>query len=388
MTDRSAPRFRYQLLIFTLTRLVLNTGTRMFYPFLSTFTRGLGVDLAAMSAALSIRSLAGAISPFISPLADRKGRKLSMLLGLGTFAAGAGLMTLFPGFPAFVAALSLGFLGMFVFMSAMQAYVADTTPFDRRALALSISEMGWSLSFIFGMPVIGALLQYFDWTAPFPFLLGLTVVMMALVVIFVPNTRPPGSDEERQRSSFKVVLASPAALAGLAVCLCMVAANETITVVFGLWMEDAFGLQLAALGFASAVIGLAELGGESSGAALVDRLGKRRAVYGGLCLVTTMVLILPWMKFNLYAALAALFIFYLSFEFTFMGILPVMTELLPAARGAVMGAMVASFSLGRMFGDLLSPWIYRFGFRANTLAAAALILLAAYAFSRIKVKSD
>lgn len=197
MNTRSAPRFRYQLLIFAVTRLVLNTGTRMFYPFLSTFQRGLGVDLAAMSAALSIRSLAGAISPLISPLADRKGRKLSMLLGLGTFAAGAGLMTLFPGFPAFVAALSLGFLGMFVFMSAMQAYVADTTPFDRRALALSISEMGWSLSFIFGMPVIGALLQYFHWSAPFPFLLGLTILMMALVILFVPNARPPGSDEER-----------------------------------------------------------------------------------------------------------------------------------------------------------------------------------------------
>ena len=48
--------------------------------------------------------------------------------------------------------------------------------------------------------------------------------------------------------------------------------------IFGVWLEDSFDLQIAALGAASAVIGLSELGGEGLVAAFVDRLGKPRAI--------------------------------------------------------------------------------------------------------------
>ena len=74
-----------QLALFILARTVMNTSYRMVYPFLSTFQNGLGLSLGSFSLLLTLRSLTGLISPLVAPLADWRGRKLSMLLGIGVF---------------------------------------------------------------------------------------------------------------------------------------------------------------------------------------------------------------------------------------------------------------------------------------------------------------
>ncbi len=53
------PKLRAQILVMTLARIVLNTMHRMVYPFLAVFARGLGVDLAVIAYALTLRSLLG-----------------------------------------------------------------------------------------------------------------------------------------------------------------------------------------------------------------------------------------------------------------------------------------------------------------------------------------
>ena len=92
-------------------------------------------------------------------------------------------------------------------------------------------------------------------------------------------------------------------------------ANETMAIVYGAWLEDAFGLKVAALGLASAVIGVAELGGEGLVAAVVDRVGKRRAFILGVLGNALMALLLPAAGFSVGGALAGLFLFFLTFEF-------------------------------------------------------------------------
>ncbi len=59
-----------QVVLFTLVRVVFHTAYRMVYPFLSAFGRGLGVDVATISVALTGRSLVGIAGPFLAPLAD------------------------------------------------------------------------------------------------------------------------------------------------------------------------------------------------------------------------------------------------------------------------------------------------------------------------------
>jgi predicted MFS family arabinose efflux permease len=167
-----------------------------------------------------------------------------------------------------------------------------------------------------------------------------------------------------------------AALAGLGVGLLATTANETVNIVFGVWLEGSFGLQVIALGAAAAVIGLAELGGEGLVATVSDRLGKRRAVAIGLTLNCGACLLLPVLGQSVPGALGALFLFYITFEFTLVSSIPMMTELVPQARATLMSGNVSALSAGRVLGAAAGLALYAGGLQFNTLAAFLLNLAA------------
>ena len=121
---------------------------RMVYPFLSTFAAGFGVGLPAISLALTVRALSGFAGPLVAPIADTRGRKIGLLLGLGLYTIGVGLMVIWPVFPVFVLTLILTNIGNLTFIPSMQAYLGDRVPYSQRGLAMAVTEMGWSLSFI------------------------------------------------------------------------------------------------------------------------------------------------------------------------------------------------------------------------------------------------
>ena len=56
MKQPSLAPLRGQLTLFLITRIILDTGFRMVYPFLPTFTRTLGVDISAISLAITART--------------------------------------------------------------------------------------------------------------------------------------------------------------------------------------------------------------------------------------------------------------------------------------------------------------------------------------------
>jgi predicted MFS family arabinose efflux permease len=328
----------------------------------------------------------GTLSPLLTPIADRRGRKTGMLLGVGLFVMGSIFPLFWATFPAFLIAVSLSFLGMFLYLSSMQAYLGDVVPFERRGRLLSITEMGWSLAFILGMPLVGLVIGQWGWRAPFPLLAGLSLLCMLALARVVPNHSPAPADGTAWWHGLRQVLVSPPALAGLAMSLCFVTANEMVNLVFGVYLEDSFGLQIAALGAASALIGVAELSGELLSASLVDWLGKKPTVVVGMLVNAAVVLAFPWLGRSLLGAVAGLFVFYLSFEFAFLGALSLMTELLPEARATLLGVNVACFSLGRMIGSLLGPAVFAWGFQANALAALACNLLGLLALTGVKIE--
>ena len=354
---------RLQVLAFTATRTVLNTMHRMVYPFLPALGRGLGVDLAALSLALTLRSLAGAGGPFLASVADSRGRKTGMLLGLSLFTLGVGLVALWPSYPAFLVAMILAMLGKYTFDPSMQAYLGDRITYQRRGLVLAVTELGWSLSFIVGVPVMGLLIARRGWTAPFPLLALMGLFALALLSWLVPRDPSPAEDRLSLWENLRKVLTYPPALAGLAMGLSLSTANEVINLVFGVWMENSFGLKVAALGAASAVIGFSELGGESLAAGLTDRLGKTRAVGSGLLLNSLAALALPFLGRELAGAVVGLFLFYITFEFALVSCIPLMTEVMPSARATLMSTNVAGLSLGRALGALIASPLYFLGVR-------------------------
>lgn len=382
---------RRQVLLFTATRIVLNTMHRMVYPFLPALGRGLGVDLAALSLALTIRSLAGAGGPFIASLADSKGRKPAMIFSLLIFSIGMSLVLLSPTYPAFLLALLLAMLGKYTFDPSMQAYLGDRVKYARRGRVLAFTELGWSLSFILGIPLMGFVIARWGWMAPFPVLTVFGLTALGAVAWMVPRETLDPKSDSGFRNNLRQVLFYPPAVAGLGMGLLLSAANEVVNLVFGVWMEDSFGLQITALGAASALIGFSELGGESFAVLLTDRLGKPLAVALGLGLNSLAALALPILGGTLPGALSALFFFYITFEYALVSSIPMMTEVLPALRATMMAANTAGLSLGRAIGAFLAPPLY-LSARAlgvpeilpGALAAVALNFLALLALRRLQ----
>ncbi len=369
------PSLRLQIPFYTASRVVYNTMHRMVYPFLTVFARGLGVDLTTISYALTARSIVGIFGPFAASVADRQGRRFGMLMGAGLFILGSGIVVVWPVFPALVITLILATLGKYIFDPTLHAYIGDKVPYTRRGRTIAIIEFGWSLAFILGVPLVGFLIARSGWMAPFPLMVVLGVIVFIGLFWLVPGDGK-AVNIPRPGGNFKLVLTSLPALAGLAIGLFASGANEQINLIFGVWLENSFGLQIAALGLASSVIGIAELSAEGSVAGFVDRIGKLRATAIGLAFNTLAAIVLPLIGRTEIGAVAGLFFFYFSFEFTLVSSIPIMTEILPSARATLMAFNVAGLSLGRAIGAFLAPRLYGSGIIAVSAGAVIFNLIA------------
>ncbi len=367
---------RLQLLAITVTRTVINTGFRMVYPFLPVLARGVGVEPQAIVLAVTARSSLGLASPVLGSFGDLRGRTLAILVGVGIFAGGMVVVGIWPIYVVlFIAILATG-LSKIVLDPAQYAYVGDRVEFERRGAPMAMVEMSWSIAFLVGVPLVGLMIASWGWQSPFPILAGLALLGGVWLWRTLPADRPSRSSRPSLREGFNSILVRRSAMAVLGVSVLMAAGNEVVSIVYGLWFEDAFALSVAALGAASAVIGLAELSGEGLVAGLADRIGKKRSVAIGLLLTTLASLALPVLGRTLPGALVAVFLLYLFFEFTIVASLPLMTEQTPNARSTLMATNIAAFSLGRIFGALAGGPLFAIGLGANGVAGAILTLLA------------
>jgi hypothetical protein len=136
-------------------------------------------------------------------------------------------------------------------------------PVSREALAefpnntTMIIAIGRTLAFIVGVPLIGFLIARAGWLAPFPLMLVLGVFIFVGIFSMLPKD-DLSATAARSRDNFRLVLTCLPALTGLAIGLFASAANEQVNLIFGVWLEDSFGLKIAALGTASAIIGISE----------------------------------------------------------------------------------------------------------------------------------
>ena len=204
----------------------------------------------------------------------------------------------------------------------------------------------------------------------------------------IPKDFPSRQDTGQLFRHIKSVFSSPPAAATLLISLLAAFASEIVSLVFGVWLEESFGLQVIALGGAAAVIGFAELSGESLVVFITDRLGKVRAVALGLTGSMLSVFLLPILGTSVTGALISLFLFYLCFEFMFVSLVPLMTEVLPEARATLMALGVTSYSTGRWAATWITPTLYALGFPAVAGTAGVIYLLSWLVLRRVKIATD
>jgi predicted MFS family arabinose efflux permease len=365
-------RLRYQLFGFFLTRMVINTSFRMIYPFLGPISRGAGVPAEVVTRAITLRAGLGLLSPLIGSIADTRGRRAAMSLGIASFVAGMLLVGFWPSFGTLVVALLLTMFSKIILDPALLAYLGDRVSYEQRGLAVAVAEFSWAGAFFLGVPVAGWLIGTGGWNTPF-WVLGVTGIGLFLLIRRIV---PAESVRTIKRASLRAGLAKIArhrpSIGVLIIGLMISGSNEVVNIIYGLWLEDAFAVKLGALGAAAAVIGFSELLGEGLVAGFADRIGKRRALAIGLGAYIVAALLLPALATDENSALLGLFLFYLTFEFSVVASLPLLTELLPDARATLLAGNGAGHSLGRMLGSLFGPLLFGGGLSVNTTTAAVM----------------
>jgi predicted MFS family arabinose efflux permease len=376
LKPNNAPRLRYQLIAATFGRMTVNTAQRMFHPFLTVFSRGLGVPLETLALMLSLRGAFGMSAPLFGPVADRFGRRNAMLIGVAIFCIGLALAGFFPSLPTVLAAILLVIVCKFIFDPALQAYLAERTPYSQRGLVIALTEFGWSGAILIGIPILGELINRWGWRSPFLPLAGVGLLAGAWIALVIPSDPPhvaqtTGNGLQR----WLIVMHNPAVVGTLAINVVSSGANESLSVVYAGWLEQSFAFSVLQLGLTGTVIGISEMIAEGGVAVLSDRLGKRLTLALGLIVSALSYFLLPVASGRIEWALAGLFVVYLAFEFAIVAAIPLLSELMPDHRSTVMSTAIASHAAGRMLGSLIGVAAFRHGFVWNGVAAGLMTAL-------------
>ena len=374
-------------------RIVLHVPLRLGNFFLPAIARGLGVPLSAGGLLLSSSSLMGVVAPLFGGLSDRSGGRRVMVFGVGMLAAGAFLMASFPWYGTALVAFGLMGLAKMAFDPAMQVFVGQRVPYERRGRTLGLAELAWSMALL-AMPLCGWLIEVVGWRVPF-LLVGIAAIpTWWLTRRALPTDVVSGGEVRGQASDLKEALASLAndlqgvwrdrqSRLALTTMALMAFAQVNVMVVYGAWMEDAFGLSVTTLGVATVVIGAAELVAELAVSVISDRFGKRRSVFVSAILTGMAYLALPRLTGSLGVGLVGSAVMIFFFEFTIVGLIPLVSGMNAESRGTLMSSAWAGMSASRVVAAPIGVALYGAGdIRLNGLvsavacAALSLVLLA------------
>lgn len=356
----------------TASRFVLNTTHRMVTVFLPAIARGLGVSLESAGFLVSARWLAGVATPVLVATAGRGERRLRLAVwALVLFTTGAAVTAASGVYVGALVGFVLMGLGKPAFDTASMAYVADRTPYDKRARYLTVMELTWSFSLLIGAPFVGWLMERRGWSAP------LWVAAVAGTVALVGARRFLGIEGSEDRGPTAPLRLNRSALALLATFVAFSLGSEITFVVYGAWLEDSFGLSLVGLGSVSIAIAIAELVGAGSVLAFADRVGKRRMAIFGLIGCVLGYLTLSTVTHSLVLGIIVFSAVLIAFEITIISGMPLASEVVPKGRARFLAILLVFTNIGRTVGASVGPFLYREGgMSLNVVVSSGAMLIA------------
>ena len=372
------PTVRRALPWLVLLRLVNNTGIRMAYSFLPAFSRGAGVSESTMGIVLGVRDLTALSAPAAGRAAGRVGTgRVMAFAGIG---AAIGLALSATG----SIGLIIGFIlvGLFVvaYNVAISAWIGHEVAYERRARVTGIIELSWGGAALLGVPLMGFLIDRFGWRAAPAFLAVLALPLSLFLAKQNASLSVSGSVERA-----KPVMTRPA-VGGLVVFTTLAVAAQFIFISHGLWLEDTYDLSASEIGgvvFAAAVM---EVLATLATARVTDVVGKRQSILAGSTLMTSGLLALGvFPDASLLVAVLLLGAVFLGFEFAIVSAIPLIAELDPNARAAMVGRATALSTVFRAIVSLVAVALYErigfgwlmvlaAGFGALSMALAAFVM--------------
>jgi DHA1 family inner membrane transport protein len=357
------------IIVLTIARLGINAARRFAYPFQPAISRELGVSIETVQNVTALQAGIGITSPFFGVLSERFGRKRVMISVMLLMSAAAALGVLAPTFGVYFLVMLLFGFGKMIFDPAMQAYIGDRVPYERRGMALGIAELSWAGSLILFAPIAGFLFEVSTLQAVFAVL---SVVLLTFAIViwrFIPadkrSARVVSDDAEVEARAYErtalslmgFIFRTPAAVALLGYAFCISVGNEVLFINYGTLMERSFQLQPAELGLLTTVIAAAEICGELLVIGISDRFGKRRLAIIGSGVAAVAYFVVPQFDM-LWLAIGGIFVMFFAVETAIVSSFPLITEVVPQARSMMIATAAGAFSFGRLVGSLLGSRLY------------------------------
>ena len=374
--DRRVPfinRMWYMLIIGISAKLLVDTSTQIYNPFLVIIGAGIGVSTVTMGRLVALRGFMGIAAPLLGSLADRIGYKAVMRLSLVLAGLGMILGGLSGNVLIFTFSMIIGGIGSIGYTPNLHAYLSTRLPYEKRAMGLGIVEYSWALAGIVGLFISGLLISSFGWNTPF-FFLGGGLLIMAVIYRTIPpvdiereskkDIDCPESNEKNRtiKSRIKVFfsLGEHAASAWGTVLVSGLAmfAMMHIVIIHGAWLGKEYGVGPAGMGTIALVLGLTDLAASVSVSLFADRIGKRRSVMIGAMVMTAGFAVFPFFNRSLVLAVLGIMIPRTGFEFAVVSNFSLLSEQIPQRRGQILGMGMTAGFLGSTLAGLTGPLAY------------------------------
>ncbi len=379
LSQRAAHFLGVSLSLFSIiffTRLIIDSGIRMVYPFIPQISEGMKMTVTAFSWLLFVRSASSLFSPVFGVMADQYGRRKIMALALFSQSIGMLGVLFVPHWWRIIPMVLFGF-GSNAFIPAQQAYISDQVSFEKRGRAIASVDISFAVAGIVIMPIIGRLIAIYGWRAPF-----LVLSVLSLIAAVVIWTKFPRA-EERTSSSLNIfdirrILLKPNVLASMSVGFLIFFAFGGFITIWSLWMSADYGFDAPDLGALARSIGFAELLGAGLVGLLIDRMGKRRGSWMALLLLAMLLIIMPLTQGVLPLVKAMLILIGGIFEFAIIALFSLYAEQAPNSRATLFSLVALGNSLGMGLGPPIAVnlWDWK-GLTAYSASAVLSLILAA-----------
>jgi DHA1 family inner membrane transport protein len=344
----------------------------MLGPLLVDLSREFDVPLGRaglLAAAMALPWALGA--PFTGVLSDRLGRRPLIVLAL----AGIGATSIAcAGARSFAALLGLRFLcGVFGAFgpAAMMAAVGDLFPPARRARAMGWLNMGFALSAVAGVPLIGVVDGWLGWRAAFV-TAGVALLALALLIRVAFPAPPPVGAAGGVLSTYRVVFRLPRLANVLGANLLERSTFFMATVYLPPFLMLTYARDAAQAAPALSAVALGTITGNVLGGWLGDRFPRPAIFVVAQTLAGGIALALFGLAPGLTASAATGALFGLTNAASRPAFLAYSSELLPTQRGAVLGLVGITNQGGIVLGSALGALVMSLGgYAALAVAAAA-----------------
>ena len=341
---------------------LLGASADVLYALLPALAAAYAVSTVVVVWLITARAIGKLVAPGLGVLSDRVGHKRAALLGLGLLGLGNLAAAASGSFAALLAAQVMAGLGMAALQVSLPAYLADVVPYRKRGRTMGLVLLCAPAGTIVGVPVGTFAAERVGLWLTFVLLAALAALLLPLAALTLApsNAAAKSGPEAPAEESWLTPLREGRVRAAVAITLLWGLMSAGIFNFLSIWLEGTFALSTAEIGGVFSLVGAASLGGYALVASLSDRLGKRRAALAGMgCSALAAVLLsraptLVW-------AVAALVGYTLVNDAGFAALQVLVTEILPARRGAMMSFYLLSWGVAITTAPLVGGLLWDLG---------------------------